>query len=468
MTLPIASTENDTWRTRWKNRPCDADSLLECAADAKLRAVQTGAHPGDLSVFPENGASCVSQRARSGMAFSEAVAACATDDNPVLAVRSSRSTEPTDRELAFHHAPTHFQDTDDTHTIADYLARVDYDGTDATTDNWDNLRESADLRAAVYYSVVETCTHWHIVYAMYHPRDWADSFFDAEHENDLEGVLAFVEKDGSRFGKLQGVVPVAHRDFFSYLPGITVLADGHEDIDGILTNDLHDGTFRFQTLQEAKGHGLRALLDRNQLDRDGVIYRPGETGENPDPNKRWDEVTYELIDLFEPGGLWERQLREVEGGGSIFATWGSLRGNGSGGCGPICTSNAANMPWKWDDHDDNPPPGVMALDPARLVDDYFDNFPTRISHSYLRNRYLSDLQPIHTAGGNPQGWPGSLDLERLFRHMTTSCSGVTVPPAPELPCLEACERSRAECLASGIPRQECRNAFKACKAACSS
>lgn len=33
---------------------------------------------------------------------------------------------------------------------------------------------SGDLSAAVYYSVAESCTHWFIVYAFFHSRDWVE------------------------------------------------------------------------------------------------------------------------------------------------------------------------------------------------------------------------------------------------------------------------------------------------------
>lgn len=99
-------------------------------------------------------------------------------------------------------------------------------------DNWDNLNRYR-LRARGYYSVVETRTHWFILYAFYHPRDW-DKGFEGEHENDLEGALAIVRKGSSRYGRLEGMVMVFHKDFFSYVPEGSPLRSGGEDIDGEL------------------------------------------------------------------------------------------------------------------------------------------------------------------------------------------------------------------------------------------
>jgi hypothetical protein len=228
---------------------------------------------------------------------------------------------PTDWELAFHHAPIHYQDTDSTDAVADFLTRVDYDGNLAATDNWENLHTAvADLRGVVYYSVVESCTHWFVIYFMFHPRDWEDFCTvncSSEHENDGEGLLAIVRKDGSRYGKLEGIVTVAHEHFYSYTPTGSPLTAGYETIDGVLQMqaDPVDPTIvRPRTFQEAKGHAFKALPPswQNFAGGDGVIYFPGGIGEVPGSgNAR--NVQYELIDLFAPNGLWERQKSTARG-----------------------------------------------------------------------------------------------------------------------------------------------------------
>ena len=102
---------------------------------------------------------------------------------PVVGIRG-----PTDFDLAYRYAPIHYQDTDSTNSRADYITRFDYDGNMIATDNWENLTRFP-LAAHAYYSVVETCSHWFIAYGFFHPRDWTDSSFDQEHENDMEGQL---------------------------------------------------------------------------------------------------------------------------------------------------------------------------------------------------------------------------------------------------------------------------------------
>jgi len=162
-------------------------------------------------------------------------------------------------ELAFHYAPVHYQVTSDTNYKADLITRVDYDSNWTSTDNWENLY-SGDLSAWVYYSVVESCTHWFIVYAFFHPRDWSDNkdVDDEEHENDMEGLLAVVRKGGSEFGQLLGIITVAHLDFFSYTPKGSPLTDGEEDIDGELSWQIVDGSPHPKTIQETQGHPLKA------------------------------------------------------------------------------------------------------------------------------------------------------------------------------------------------------------------
>ena len=123
-----------------------------------------------------------------------------------------------------------------------------------------------------------------------------------------------------------------------------------------------------------------------------MIYFTGGLGEVPTSGNDRD-VQYELIDLFAPSGLWERQLQEANGGGPMFDTWGTLRGDKGGGCGDGltvgCKANAASPPWGWNDAG-HVFRGAMALDPASLVDYYFSG--PDISHAYLRHPYLRRLR----------------------------------------------------------------------------
>lgn len=291
--------------------------------------------------------------------------------------------------LALRWAPVHYQDVDQTgsHALgggADYITRYDFDGDLDGRNNWDRAGQAAyPLSAHGYYSVVETSTHWFITYLFFHPRDWTDSFFDTEHENDAEGVLFAIARDGSTYGTLKAAVTVAHTDFFSFLPAGTNWTAGAESVDGSLSFLTYQGAPHPVTAQEAKGHGLKAWPAYN-INGDGVIYYPSLTDAEVPSNADDRDVKYKLVDIFEPGGMWAQRDNGV-----LFAGFGSFAGDTSGGCGSGaigCNTNSANAPWGWDDSNDGPGRGQLATDPAALVTNYF-KIPEGVSTSYTYNPY---------------------------------------------------------------------------------
>ncbi|HEY8372595.1 MAG TPA: hypothetical protein VIL00_07615 [Pseudonocardiaceae bacterium] len=290
------------------------------------------------------------------------------------------SAAPSDYELALRWAPIHYQDTDSSDYDADYLSPVDFDGDWDTLNNWEHQDDDVSrLIGTVYYSVVETGTHWFLVYSFYHPRDWTefDPFGLASHENDMEGVLLTVRKDGSTYGRLEAMVTVAHTDFYSYVPADSPYTSGRETVDGTVIMQEHDGQLHPTTRQEAKGHGVYAWNGAEFPGGDGIVYRPGSVGEVPSGgNDR--SVTYQLVDTFAPGGLWDRRHDPV-----TYASWGTFRGDNG-------KDNAANTAWGWDDKDDGSDlqRGLLATDPAYLVAQYFDGEGT-FSLDYVRNAYRS-------------------------------------------------------------------------------
>jgi hypothetical protein len=318
-------------------------------------------------------------------------AACLADPAELGETTSELSaSDPAQRaQLALRWAPVHYQDVDQTgsHALggaADYIAAYDFDGNLNGRDNWDHAGNAAyPLRATGYYSVTETSTHWFLVYMFFHPRDWTDSFFDTEHENDAEGVLVAVHRDGTTYGKLKAAVTVAHTDFFSFAPSGSTWTSGGESIDGTLQlAALADGSHPV-TAQEAKGHGLKAR-PYYDINGDGIIYYPSATtAEVPSgPDDR--NVLYKLVDILAAGGLWEQR-----GNTSLFAGSGTFAGDGTGGCGSgaiSCSANSANSPWGWDDQDDGPGRGALASDPAGLVRAYF-TIPETMSTTYTFNPF---------------------------------------------------------------------------------
>ncbi|MEA2624682.1 MAG: hypothetical protein QOD06_727, partial [Candidatus Binatota bacterium] len=195
-----------------------------------------------------------------------------------FATAAAPARAQTDAEVAARWAPIHYQDTDSSDYYSDLIAKVDYDGDLVCTNNWDHLHRGDyvddtcpgfplpvchahehPLPANVYYSVVETCTHWFITYAYFHPRDWDDGSFDQEHENDFEDVLAVVRKEGA--GQLEALVAQAHGNYYSYVPAGSPLTGGQENLDGTLPMAEYpagSGMLHPETAQEAKGHGAGA------------------------------------------------------------------------------------------------------------------------------------------------------------------------------------------------------------------
>jgi hypothetical protein len=308
-----------------------------------------------------------------------------------LAVPAPAQAAVSRAELALRWAPIHYQDVDATGSHAlggksDYITKVDYDGDLNGRNNWDRAGNAdVSLAANVYYSVVETSSHWYLTYFFFHPRDWVDHpFFETEHENDGEGLLLAVEKNGTDFGVLRSAVTVAHSDFYSYAPSGSTWTSGRESIDGTLQlqSSPHDSYQHPVTAQEAQGHGLKAY-PQYTINGDGLIYYPSTRAETPSSGNDRD-VEYALIDIFASGGLWAQRDNT-----SLFASLGTFGGDTSGDCGVgtfSCGTNSANAPWGWDDGNDLPGRGELATDPAKLSAEYF-TVPGTLSRTYSYNPY---------------------------------------------------------------------------------
>ncbi|MEV4276374.1 hypothetical protein [Actinoplanes xinjiangensis] len=319
------------------------------------------------------------------------------------ALATPAQAAPSRADIALRWAPIHYQDVDTTggHALAgksDYITRYDFDENLNGRDNWDNAGTNTD--AAVYYSVVETSTHYYLTYLFFHPRDWIDHpFFETEHENDGEGVLEIVEKDGSEYGSLKGAVTVAHSDFYSYRPSAGGWTGGGESIDGTLQlqSSPHDAFQHPVTAQERGGHGLKAW-PQYDIDGDGVVYYPSLNVSESPSNANDRDVRYRLIDIFADGGLWAQRTHT-----GLFASLGTFAGDTSGGCGSgtfSCGTNSANAPWGWDDGNDVPGRGEIATDPAKLAAAYFTVTGT-LSRSYTYNPYQAAAAALKAAQSLP-------------------------------------------------------------------
>ena len=321
---------------------------------------------------------------------------------------------PSDTALAYRWAPIHYQDVDKSGGHArkgrsDFLTKINFDGDWNTADNWET---PGPYLAHVYYSVVSTRTHWYILYAFYHPRDWSDFIPDPEHENDMEGLLAIITRDGSPYGKLEAIVTVFHHDFYSYVNPDSHFKGGGEDVDGPIQFQVYRGFHHPLTKQEAKGHGVKAfndILDRAVFtgnyrdDDDYVVYYPSLTVAEEPSSIKDRFVQYKLINIFDEGedGLWRKKDNR-----NVFVQtgthYGQFQGDESGTCGEgllICDEDEGTPPWMWDDtgtkyatipwtEGDKVSRGAIAKDPAYLTKIYFKNTGL-VETTYISNPYTN-------------------------------------------------------------------------------
>jgi hypothetical protein len=294
----------------------------------------------------------------------------------------SRTTNDFYAMLAQRWAPIHYQDVDNSGCGSmtgrgDYITAINFDNDWVSNNNWNNIDRSKGYvpLGHSYYSVVETSTHYFILYCFFHPRDWANvCFFNIDyHENDLEGELTIIKKSNvNGYGELLGMVTVAHSDFYSFVPNGSPLQANQENIDGALSLELFNNELHPVTAQESKGHGLKAW-PAYKIKGDGLKYFPSlSVAETPSNNDDRD-VKYKLVDIFEANGFWSRRFDPAFLNNA--KSFPSTQGSGS-----------ANTPWNWDDDDDTPGAGELATDPARLVNFYFKNLGD-FNLQYIYNPY---------------------------------------------------------------------------------
>ena len=255
--------------------------------------------------------------------------------------------------LAAHWAPVIYQDTDNSDADADFITNFDFDGNWNGLDNWAN-QSAYPLKAYIYYWVVETATNWFIGYAMFHPQDWSEFCLPFVcHENDLEGVLLSVQRDGSQFGQFLLMSTLAHDIVYAYRDvdqfpsaGATGFFDGDVEFSG-----SHPLVYI-----EAKGHGITGAdrwEDFGFPGGDGVVYVYANAAQQPASGNE-DGVSYDLADTQE---IWSRRCDAL-----TFGSYGAFAGDD-------WTIDAAHAPWGWGGWGYTAP--VFFLAPATGIGDSF-------------------------------------------------------------------------------------------------
>ena len=307
------------------------------------------------------------------------------------------------RRLAEHYAPFVAQETWFEPKM-DYLARFDSDGDLRGDNNWENA-PSGSSQAYVYYAGMETRTHWFLIYNFFHPRDYSDRcLIGSCHENDNEGLVLTIRKDGSDFGELRAMESLAHNVVYSQTPENDVRSGAHR-IDARLA--LADGV-RPTIFIEAGGHGvLGATNEHSFFDADsgeftsgsGVTYVYKGRAERPrHPNDR--NVGYELLPIWDH--WWVRSIDGPDHADGMFDSYFSYQPYGDrpvpveaqiagSFLGRAESQNKAKPFWGWHDNKTRKArliaTGQWALDPAYSAQVGLE-FPEEFSLDYVYNPYL--------------------------------------------------------------------------------
>lgn len=312
------------------------------------------------------------------------------------------------RALAEHYAPFLAQETW-FQPKADFPARFDFDGDWHGDNNWEHL-EQGSSQAYVHYAVMETETHWFLIYNVFHARDYSDRCVVGTcHENDNEGIILTILKDGTPRGRLQVMETLAHNNVYSFAADRSI-RNGVHNIDGSIEfyEQSHPAVFI-----ESGGHGIygtRGEHSRFNFEQGTFLEGTGVTliykGVAERPRHAHDRlVGYDLLPILDEWwpkaaeGKWDQRTfddyfrYQPYGGrpGLPFAIGGAFLGRKE-------SSNKAKPFWGW--HDTATlkkkilAPGQWGLDPAYAVSQNL-RFPADqpFSLNYVYNPFLGIGQP---------------------------------------------------------------------------
>ena len=315
------------------------------------------------------------------------------------------STDPY-RKLAEHWAPLFAQETW-WQPKADIPTRFDFDGDWQGDNNWESIDDGTS-QAYIYYAAMETETHWFLHYNAFHPRDYSDKCVVGTcHENDNEGLILTVRKDGSQFGKLELMETLAHNNVYSFSNERGIGRNIH-NIDGGI--DFYQESHPLVFI-ESGGHGIQGAQGSHSGYRFSADTFAAGTGitliykgsaERPrHPNDRL--VGYELLSIHDH--WWTKACQQESGWQDRtfdeYLAYQPTGGRPGTPCRLIGTtfygrkesSNKAKPFWGWHDTATNKKKvigvGQWALDPAYSVLQGL-RFPadTPFSMKYLYNPYL--------------------------------------------------------------------------------
>jgi hypothetical protein len=315
------------------------------------------------------------------------------------------------RKLAEHWSPLFAQETW-WQPKADIPTRFDYDGDWQGDNNWDYM-ETGTSQAYIYYAAMETETHWFLHYTAFHPRDYSDKcVIGTCHENDNEGLVLTVRKDGSEFGKLELMETLAHDNVYSFTNERGIGKSIH-NIDGGI--DFYEGSHPVVFI-ESGGHGIQGAQGAHsgyRFSGDSFAAGTGMTlvykasADRPrHPADR--QVGYQLLSIYDH--WWTKACQQESGWRERtfdgYQTYEPVGGRPTTPCRIIGTTfygrkeavNKAKPFWGWHDIATQKKKvlgtGQWALDPAYSVLQGLRFPPDKpVSTKYLYNPYLGIGDP---------------------------------------------------------------------------
>lgn len=324
----------------------------------------------------------------------------------VLLVTLLVPTTPLRDLVARRFAPTIYQETLD--PVRDFIAAYDFDG------DWDGSNNAAHvvdhpLRAVVYYTVVETPTHWFVQYMPYHPVDYKRL---SGHIHDTENLLLTIRKRPRGGAELEVMETRFHAVWYQYVaPGVSV-GDAADDVDGPIHFD--GGTSHPAIYAQRVGHGLcggfaptttwadlQIECDHERaphLEQRGVVYRYAGQAMTPVTGVAQQVVGYDLVEMAT--SLWA-QGASADAFSRVMTFAGERCGSVPGWTCPRSVGaifagqgGSAEAPWA-----QTPGRGVNALgeqffDPALTMSRRL-SFASPVSLDYSWNPYLGIGSLLH-------------------------------------------------------------------------
>lgn len=282
---------------------------------------------------------------------------CNGGNNQIFTLSATMTEQ--EMALALAWAPVHYMDIspDGDHSLsgrADFVVALDYDHDENSRNNWDNLAAGWPLFGTAYAAVSQSSSHYFIYYTFYHPRDWTNNTIAQEHENDMEGLILLVRKDGSQFGKLDAVI-TTDDNWHTYTADSRIgRGPQNPGTPATITTESWGGRQHPMTYQIYEGHGISGCTSASSCGvsstNDVIKYRPVDSTQilqaPPVPVPRMiTPVGYRLRDMS--AGIFAHRFDKP-----TFNTPSALIGDSSGGCGDgafvTCADNAAVGIWAFE------------------------------------------------------------------------------------------------------------------------